>query len=239
MPWAERASENLARLIESSAALAPLAAFLGGALTAISPCVLAMIPLMIGLAAGVAGRAAAQGPGTRVWTRTLAFSLLFVLGFSLELAVLFSAATAAATLLQASWWPFVLAGICGVVGLHLLGLLPMPSIGLNPRAGRFAGGLGAVLLGFLFGLISLPCTGPVLLLLIGLVPQIGPAKAGLLLFAYGLGHSLLIIVAGTSVGAATSLIRSERLQTGARRVRQAAGVLILAGGAWLLWGQFR
>jgi len=208
MPWVERAAEALARMIESSAALAPLAAFLGGALTAVNPCVLAMIPLMIGLAAGIAGRTAEQAPGARVWRRTLSFSLLFVFGFALELAVLFSAAAAAATVLQASWWTYVLVGICALVGLHLLGLLPIPSIGLRPGAGRFAGGLGAILLGFLFGLISLPCTGPVLLLLIGLVPQIGPARAGLLLFAYGLGHSLLIIVAGTSVGAAT--IRAAR-----------------------------
>lgn len=234
MPWVERASEALARVIENSAALAPLAAFLGGALTAINPCVLAMIPLMVGLAAGVAGRTADAAPGARVWMRTLSFSLLFVFGFALELAVLFSVAAAASTLLQAAWWKFVLVGICGVVGLHLLGLLPIPSIGLRPSTSRFAGGLGAVLLGFLFGLISLPCTGPVLLLLIGLVPQIGPTRAGLLLFAYGLGHSLLIVVAGTSVGAATGLIQSKRLQDGARRVRQVAGVLILAGGVWLL-----
>jgi cytochrome c biogenesis protein CcdA len=95
--------------------------------------------------------------------------------------------------------------------------------------------MGALIFGFLFGLISLPCTGPVLLLLIGLVPQIGAARAGMLLFLYGLGHSLLIVVAGTSVGAATALIQSKRLQTGARRVRQAAGVLILGGGVWLLF----
>lgn len=94
--------------------------------------------------------------------------------------------------------------------------------------------MGALIFGFLFGLISLPCTGPVLLLLIGLVPQIGAPRAGFLLFLYGLGHSLLIVVAGTSVGAATALIQSKRLQSGARLVRQAAGVLILGGGVWLL-----
>ena len=228
-------SEALARIIEKSALLAPLAAFVGGALTALNPCVLAMIPLMVGLAAGVAGRAAEATPGARVWKRTLGYSLLFVVGFALELVVLFSVFTAAVTVLQAAWWRYVLVGICGIVGLHLLGLLPIPGITLRPTTSRLAGGLGAILLGFLFGIISLPCTGPVLLLLIGLVPQIGSARAGLLLFLYGLGHSLLIVVAGTSVGAATALIQSKRLQTGARRVRQAAGVLILGGGVWLLF----
>jgi cytochrome c biogenesis protein CcdA len=234
MGWVESLSEALARTIEQSAVLAPVAAFVGGALTALNPCVLAMIPLMVGLAAGVAGRTAETVPGARVWRRTLGFSLLFVAGFALELAVLFSVFAAAASVLEAEWWKYVLVAICGIVGLHLLGVLPIPSIGLRPATGRVAGGVGAVLLGFLFGLISLPCTGPVLLLLIGLVPQIGPARAGLLLFLYGLGHSLLIVIAGTSVGAAASMIQSRRIQNGARALRQAAGTLILGGGVWML-----
>jgi cytochrome c-type biogenesis protein len=235
MPWVERLSEALARVIESSAVLAPFAAFLGGALTALNPCVLAMIPMMVGLAAGIAGKTAESAPGTKVWKQTLRYSLIFVAGFALELVLLFTVFATAASWLQAAWWKYVLVGICGVVGLHLIGLLPIPAIGLRPGASRLAGTMGALIFGFLFGLISLPCTGPVLLLLIGLVPQIGAPRAGMLLFLYGLGHSLLIVVAGTSVGAATALIQSKRLQSGARWVRRAAGVLILGGGIWLLF----
>lgn len=234
MPWVERLSESLARVIESSAFLAPFAAFLGGALTALNPCVLAMIPMMVGLAAGVAGKAAEANPGARVWKQTLRYSLLFVAGFALELVALFTLFASTASWLQAGWWEYVLIAICGVVGLHLLGILRMPAISLRPNASRLAGAMGALIFGFLFGIISLPCTGPVLLLLIGLVPQIGAARAGALLFLYGLGHSLLIVVAGTSVGAATALIQSKRVQSGARWVRQAAGVLVLGGGMWLL-----
>jgi cytochrome c biogenesis protein CcdA len=235
MPWVERLSEALARAIESSSVLAPFAAFLGGALTALNPCVLAMIPMMVGLAAGIAGKTAETAPGTKVWKQTLRYSLLFVAGFALELVLLFTVFATAASWLQAGWWKYVLVGICGVVGLHLIGLLPIPTISLRPSTSRLAGTMGALIFGFLFGLISLPCTGPVLLLLIGLVPRIGVPRAGMLLFLYGLGHSLLIVVAGTSVGAATALIQSKRLQSGARRIRQAAGVLILGGGVWLLF----
>jgi hypothetical protein len=71
------------------------------------------------------------------------------------------------------------------------------------------------------------------LLLLGLVPQIGAAAAGSLLFAYGLGHSLLLLVAGTSVGAAAALARPGRFQTATRGLRVVAALLILAGGAWL------
>jgi len=234
MPWAEQLSEALARVIQQSAILAPFAAFLGGALTALNPCVLAMIPLMVGLAAGITGRSAASVPGARVWPRTLGFSLLFVMGFALELALLFTLFSATAGLLQAAWWKYVLVGICGVVGIHLLGWLPIPAIPLPARASRLVGVVGAIGFGFLFGIISLPCTGPVLILLIGLSPEIGPARAGMFLFLYGLGHSLLLVAAGTSVGVAAALLKSERLQRGAGWLRKVAGVLILGSAGWIL-----
>lgn len=230
MDWTEQAAEALARAAEGSAAFAPLAAFLGGALTALNPCVLAMIPLMIGFAAGITGRTA-EG---RAWPRTLAFSLVFVAGFALELALLFAVLGPAVQWLSAGWWEYVLVAICAALGLHLLGVLRLPSLPLPAKATRTAGVLGALVLGFLFGLVSLPCTGPVLLLLIGLVPEVGAARAGALLFLYGLGHCLLIIAVGTSVGLAGTLIGSTRVQSVARRVRQAAGVIILATAAWML-----
>jgi cytochrome c-type biogenesis protein len=234
MGWTEQASEALARAAEGSAWLAPLAAFLGGALTALNPCVLAMIPLMIGVTAGLAGRTVEASPHQRVWPRTLGFSLVFVAGFALELAILFSIAGPLAGLLGAAWWKYVLAGICALLGAHLLGLMHVPAIPVPDRLTRTAGLAGALLLGFLFGLVSLPCTGPVLLLLIGLVPQVGAARAGTLLFLYGLGHCLLIVAVGTSVGLAGTLIGSTRLNRAARRIRQGAGVLVLAAAAWLV-----
>lgn len=230
MDFLESLSEQLAAVISHSPALAPLAAFLGGALTALNPCVLAMVPLMVGLSAGLVGRGASERP----WRRTLGFSLLFVGGFALELALLFTVFSGATAILSAPWWRYVLAAVCAVTALHLLGWLRLPSIPTPPAAARAAGALGALALGFVFGIVSLPCTGPVLLLLLGLVPRIGAAAAGALLFAYGLGHSLLLLVAGTSVGAAAALARPGRLQTAARWVRAAAAVLILGGGAWVL-----
>jgi cytochrome c-type biogenesis protein len=225
----ERLRETLAAVIAHTPALAPLAAFFGGALTALNPCVLVMVPVMIGFSAGLVGRGAAERP----WKRTLGFSLLFVAGFALELALLFTVFSGAAAALGAPGWRYALAAVCAVTALHLLGWLRLPAIPLPPVAARAAGALGALTLGFAFGIVSLPCTGPVLLLLLGLVPRIGTAAAGTLLFAYGLGHSLLLLVAGTSVGAAAALARPGRLQSAARWVRVAAALLILAGGAWL------
>jgi len=46
--WAER----LAEIVQTNPWMAPLAAFVGGLLTAANPCVLAAAPLMIGYVAG-------------------------------------------------------------------------------------------------------------------------------------------------------------------------------------------
>ena len=236
MSWTEQASEALARAAEGSAALAPIAAFLGGALTALNPCVLAMVPLMIGVTAGLAGRSIEGAPRRRVWPRTLGYSLVFVAGFSLELVLLFVMAGPLVGLLGAAWWKYVLGAICALLGVHLLGLLHVPSVPVPQRLTRTAGLAGVLLLGFMFGLVSLPCTGPVLLLLVGLVPQVGAGRAGTLLFLYGLGHCLLLIAVGTSVGLAGKLINATRLNNAARRLRQGAGVLVLVAAAWLvLW----
>jgi cytochrome c-type biogenesis protein len=213
-------------------AWAPVVAFLGGVLTALNPCVLAMVPLMIGFAAGIAGHEIERG--RRVWPRTLTFAAVFVAGFAIELALLFTVASAGGRWLDAGWWEYVLIAICAVLGLHLLGVLRIPPVPMPAAISRGAGAGGALVLGFLFGLVSLPCTGPVLLLLIGLVPKLGPARAGTLLFLYGVGHSLLILVVGTSVGIATALVRSRRLQVTALRLRQGAGVLVLVAAAWML-----
>ncbi len=225
----EQLSEQLAGVIAHSPALAPLAAFLGGALTALNPCVLAMVPLLVGFSAGLVG----QGVAERPWRRTLSFSLLFVVGFALELALLFTVFASATPLLAAPWWRYVIGGVCLLAAVQLLGWVHLPAIPVPATVARSVGALGALLLGFVFGVVSLPCTGPVLLILLGLVPQIGPAAAGGLLFAYGLGHSLLLLVAGTSVGAAAALARPGRLQAAMVWVRRAAAVLILGGGAWM------
>ncbi|HNV70618.1 MAG TPA: cytochrome c biogenesis protein CcdA, partial [Candidatus Ozemobacteraceae bacterium] len=102
---------QLADVIASSTWLAPAAAFGGGVLTALNPCVLATVPLIIGVVGGYA-----QGDGA--WKRALGFSFFFVFGFALELAVLFSVSAAFAPYLTGPSWKYVIAAICFFLGLH-------------------------------------------------------------------------------------------------------------------------
>lgn len=222
----EQLSENLAEVVKSNPWLAPAAAFGGGLLTAANPCVLAMVPLMVGYVAGHEARSVG---------RSFLLSLTFSVGLTITFAVLFLATWAASSVLKTGWWTYVAAAVCMLMGLHLVGLLdfrvPAPA-GVQPKQKGF---IGALLLGLLFGLVSLPCAGPVLLALLAVVPLSGAAFGAVLLIAYSLGHCGLVLAGGTSMGLVQRLADSRGWTHSAEVLRRVAGALILLVGAFLLF----
>jgi len=206
--------------------------FLGGLLTASNPCVLAMIPLMMGFVAGQ--KESKPGP-----LHALGYSFVFVLGLSITFAALGMIAALAGRLYGdvSSAWSWVVAAVCLVMGLHLMGVLkftiPMP-FEVKPRT---RGALGALVLGLLFGVVSAPCAAPVLVVLLTYLAGSGSSVVygGFLLLVYALGHSVLIIVAGTSMGAARRLIESKRLTRATDILRRVAGAVIILVGAYFLY----
>ena len=97
--------------------------------------------------------------------------------------------------------------------------------------------LGALALGLLFGLVSTPCAVPILAVLLAFAAEKGNVLfGGALLFIYALGHSVLILIAGTSMGAARRMIESKGLKKASRGLQKAAGVIIILVGAYLLVG---
>lgn len=217
------------RTLEANAWLAPLAAFLGGLLTAANPCVLASVPpLMACVAADRTELSAA---------RAFRLSLSFSVGLTLTFLVMFLAAWAASPLLSAAWWGRVAAAVCLLMGLQLAGWLQLslPGLGADVRPGR--GLAGALALGSLFGLVSLPCAGPVLLALLALVPARGALAGGVLLAAYGLGHCALLLLGGTSIGVVRRLLGARAGAWAVQRALQrVAGAVLIGVGLTLLFG---
>jgi cytochrome c-type biogenesis protein len=224
---------NVGDYVHTSPWLALAAVFLGGALTASNPCVLAMIPLMMSY---VAGRREERA-GVR---RALAFSFVFVLGLAITFTALGMIAALAGHIYGevSGVWSWIVAGVCLVMGLHLLGVLtvPIPALGgrLAPKARGF---LGAFLLGLLFGIVSAPCAGPILVVLLTYLAGSGASVAwgGTLLLVYALGHSVLILIAGTSMGAAKRLIENKRANRALEVLRRGAGVIIILVGAYFAY----
>jgi cytochrome c-type biogenesis protein len=222
---------DLQQVLQHTPWLAVIAVFLGGVTTALNPCVLAMIPLLMSVVAG--------NNETTTVRRSLAFSLFFVLGLALTFTALGLISALMGRMFGdvGRFWKYVVAGVCFLMGLHLLSILkwslPVPA-GIRVKKQGF---FGAFLLGLLFGVVSTPCAVPILAVLLAFVAEKGNVLyGGLLLFVYALGHSTLVLVAGTSIGAAKSLIESKGVRTAHGVIQKAAGVLIIGMGFYFFFG---
>ncbi|MGZ8865943.1 MAG: cytochrome c biogenesis CcdA family protein [Candidatus Aminicenantales bacterium] len=221
---------EVSALLQQSPWLAIVAVFLGGVTTALNPCVLAMIPLLMGVVAG--------NKETTTLKRSLVFSLFFVLGLAITFTVLgiISALMGRMFGNVGQFWKYVVTGVCFLMGLQLLGILkwniPVPT-GIRVKK---HGSIGAFLLGLLFGVVSTPCAVPILAVLLAFVAEKGNVLyGGFLLFVYALGHSALVLIAGTSVGAAKGLLESKGLRKAHGILQKVAGVLIIGIGFYFLF----
>lgn len=227
--------ESAKGLLETNQWMAVLAAFAGGATTAANPCSLAGVPVLISL---VGGYGSVSG-----WRRGFLYSLAFVCGLATSFTVMALIAVSAGSYFgeTSRFWPWAIAFVCFFASAQFMGLihlsLPGPIGRFRPRV---SGLLGAVAMGLLFGVLSAPCAAPVLVLVLTYVASKSNFFYGIiLLWAYALGHCLLVIAAGTSVGAAKRFIASERYSRVNSLVRRGAGVLIFFVGVYLVYGQVR
>lgn len=223
---------DLSQTMASNPWLAVVAVFLGGLLSSTNPCVLAVIPLMISFVGG--RREKGLGP-----LRGLGYSLVFVAGLCVTFTVMGVIVALSGSLYGKSsvTWNWVVAAVCLVMGLQLMGLLPFQIPSPIRSQPRLQGALGALVLGLLFGFVSLPCAGPILIVVLTYLAgsDSSIAYGGLLLFVYGVGHSVLILVAGASMGMARKLVESGRVTRFTERLRQGAGALIIVVGGYFVY----
>ncbi|GAB4278658.1 MAG: cytochrome c biogenesis CcdA family protein [Deferrisomatales bacterium] len=220
---------NAQGYIQSNPWLAFAAVFVGGALTASNPCVLATIPLVIGFVGGYEGLSG--------WKRSLGFSLVFVFGLAVSFTAMGFVAVAFGRLFGdvGSFWPWLIALVCLAMAAHLWDLwtFSVPE-GLARYRPKHAGVLGAFTLGLLFGLVSAPCAAPILVVVLTYIASQGNLPYGLaLLWTYAVGHCVLIVVAGTSMGLAKHLVQSKGLGRANYILKRAAGLLIAGVGVYI------
>lgn len=209
------------------------AAFVGGVLTSVSPCVLAAVPVAVGY---VGGQAVTP---RRAWV----LALSFVAGMNLALLAMGLLAARLGLLLGALPGPWSVAVgvlvIAAAVGLWRTQAaacgIRMPAA-LVQRLAR-SGVWGAVVLGALIGTVMSPCATPALaaaLALAGSGSAFGVSMwwGAALLLAYGIGHSLLLLVAGAMPGAASALVRRFASSASWLPGRRAFSLLLALAGLW-------
>lgn len=221
--------ESLSKLITENVWLAPLLALLAGILTSFTPCSLSSIPLVVGYVGGT---------GQRDTKRALWLSVVFATGAAVTFTVLGVVASLAGRLMgtSASWWYIILGILMVLMALQTWGIYEIiPSSYLLTKNTK-RGFAGAFIAGILGGVFSSPCSTPVLIALLAIVAGKGSILWGiLLLMLYSIGHGILAVIAGTSMGFVYKLSSSKKYGKASTILKNTMGLLILIIGFYMFY----
>jgi cytochrome c-type biogenesis protein len=228
----EQLFTNLSHAVEGAPLIALTASFIWGIFSIIlSPCHLASIPLIVGFISE-------QGQVTTrraFWTATL-----FSVGILITIAAI-GVITAAAGRMMGDvgrYGNYFVALIFFVVGLHLVGVIPLNFSGAGPVGMKRKGLLAALILGLVFGIALGPCTfaymAPMLAVTFRLAGD-APVYSAALLLAYGIGHCGVIVVAGTSTELVERWLKWNEQSKGVAVLKVVCGILVMLGGVWLIY----
>jgi cytochrome c-type biogenesis protein len=222
----------LSHAVEGAPQLALAAAAAWGILSIVlSPCHLASIPLIVGFISE-------QGQVTvrrAFWTSTL-----FAVGILITIAAV-GAITAAAGRMMGDvgrWGNYFVAVIFFVVGLHLIGMIPLNFSGAGQVGMKRRGLWAAFILGLVFGIALGPCTFAYMAPMLAVTFKMAgtaPVYSAALLLAYGLGHCAVIVIAGTFTEMVERYLRWNRQSKGIAAVKIICGTLVILGGVWLVY----
>jgi cytochrome c-type biogenesis protein len=228
----EKLFTALSHAVEGGPAIALAAAAVWGVLSIIlSPCHLASIPLIVGFVSK-------QG---RVTTRRAFWtSTLFAVGILITIAAIGAITAAAGRMLGdvGRWGNYLVGGVFFLVGLHLLGVIPPPWSGPGQVGMQRKGLFAAFILGLVFGIALGPCSFAYMAPMLGVTFKLAksaPLYGASLLLAYGVGHCLVIVLAGTSTEIVQHFLNWNEQSKGVTIVKWLCGALVMLAGGYLLW----
>ncbi|MEG0050090.1 MAG: cytochrome c biogenesis protein CcdA [Clostridia bacterium] len=223
---------QLASAIDANLWLAPLLALLAGVLTSMTPCALTSIPLIVGYVGGV---------GEKNTKKAFAYSAVFSVGTAVTFVALGIIATSAGRLMGTSSpvWYAILGVLMMLMALQTWEIFNfIPSVNLTGKSKK-RGFLGAFAAGVLGGIFSSPCSTPVLIALLAIVAGKGSLAWGILLMLlYAIGHSALVMAAGTSVGFVQRMSHSGRYAKAGKVLKIIMGLAILLIGLYMFYLAF-
>ncbi len=223
---------RLAQALTLSPEIAIGAAFIWGTLSVIlSPCHIACIPLIVGFI---------DGQGNISTGRAFGLSSLFGLGILITIGVIGLITGLMGRMVGdiGGYGSYFVAIIFFAIGLNLMGVLPLPFMegGANPNYQK-KGFLAAFILGLLFGIALGPCTFAYMATMLGVVFSIASTQivfALALLLAYGIGHCMILVIAGTFTEVVEHYLHWSEISKGAIILKKICGVLVILGGVYLI-----
>ena len=196
----------------------PLAAFVAGLISFLSPCVLPLVPGYVSLISGVGVEQLKLKEG-ELFRKVMLNSAAFIVGFSIVFITLGAISTEVGQVL--AQYKSLLARIAGVViilfGLHLTGVFQIKALLADTRLHSLKGSSsawGAFVIGFAFAFGWTPCVGPILAVVLGFAAAQDTVWKGIFLKFY------------------------NRFKFHMHAVEVASGVLLIALGILLVMGRF-
>ena len=228
----EKLFTTLTHAVEGTPAIALTTAFVWGILSILlSPCHLASIPLIVGFI---------DEQGRISTKRAFIISVLFAVGILITIGAI-GAVTAALGRMMGDvgkYGNYFVALVFFVVGLHLLGVIPMPWSGPGRVGMKRKGMLAAFILGLVFGIALGPCTFAYMAPMLGITFKLAATNllyGVLLLIVYGLGHCSVIVLAGTCTELVQRYMNWNEKSRGAVILKKICGILVLVGGLYLIF----
>ncbi len=218
----------------------PLAAFVAGLISFLSPCVLPLVPGYISLISGAAIEDL-KVQDSRLMRRVMLQSVMFILGFSVVFIMLGAVSSSVGQLL--AHYRTVIAKVAGIViiifGLHLTGIFRINALYADKRLHGVKGGSspwGAFVIGFAFAFGWTPCVGPILSVILTFAAEQDTVMKGVFLLAvYSLGLAVPFLL--TALGIERFVSFYKRFQKHMHMLEVASGALLIALGVLLVMGR--
>ena len=224
---------TLTDALNAGFSLALLASFAWGVLSILlSPCHLSSIPLIVGFL---------TAQGEKKTSRGVSLSFFFAVGILLTIAII-GGITAALGRIMGDVGPYgkyAIAVVFFVVGLFLMDIIRLPESAVSVRPLRMRSPLlSALALGLIFGVALGPCTFAFMAPVLGAVFQLSNTSAvaaGSLLLSFGLGHCVVIVVAGGLTSRVQAYLDWTNRSKAVLWTKRTAGFLVVLGGVYALY----
>lgn len=226
----------LAELIKQYWWIAPVLSLFAGIVTSFTPCSLSSVPMVIAYIGGT------SGSDTK---KAFRLSLTMAFGMAVTFGALGSIVSVIGHLMHEAgkWWFGALGIIMILMALQTWEVISVvPHVHhdhcMSPTVGK-KGYFGAFAAGVLSGLFASHCATPVMIALLAIAARSGRALWGIfLIIIYAVGHSILIVLAGTSYSVVESWMNNPKYEKASRILRYILGGIIMLIGAGMLYMAF-
>ena len=218
----------------------PVAAFVAGLVSFVTPCVLPLVPGYISLVSGI-GVEEMRRADARLRRSVLLNAVLFICGFTAVFMALGAVASSIGQLVQRHF--AILSKVAGMIiiafGLHKTGVVTIPVLYRDARVVALprASSWRALLVGLAFGFGWTPCVGPILTVILTFAASEATIAKGIgLLTLYSAGLAVPFLL--TAVGIERFLVFYRGFRRHLRTVEVTSGVVMVALGALVFTQRF-